>query len=102
MMKKIVFSLLLCSSLFGLSACESKEERRTQLKAQIEDLERKRNRCVSEKQTQNLEKRINGSAYSGALGDLDAFNDAVKACNKEYNPQLVPLLEELDKLNGVK
>ncbi|MBQ5429635.1 MAG: hypothetical protein IIU35_04475 [Neisseriaceae bacterium] len=93
MMKKIVFSLLLCSSLLGLSACESKEEKRTQLKAQIEALETQQDRCFRDKKTAYLS--------NDSIG-INATMQAAKECKEEYIPQLTPLYEELDKLNGVK
>ena len=78
MMKKIVFSLLLCSSLFGLSACEDKAEKRAKLQAQIEDAEDKVNECVYK----NLHK-----------GDINNC--------KELQNQQDALQKELDKLNGI-
>lgn len=88
-MRKSFFIMVIVPVLL-LSACENKEEKRTQLKAQIEALELKKKRCVTDYQLNNK------------VGGLDGFNAALGVCSKEYDPQLAQLYEELDKLNGVK
>ncbi|MBR5675938.1 MAG: hypothetical protein IKX14_05850 [Neisseriaceae bacterium] len=82
MMKKIVFSLLLCSSLLGLSACEDKAEKRAKLQAQIEQAKKELNNCV----IQNRKKD---------------FDDFKVACEKQ-NTKLKDLRQQLDELNGIK
>ena len=93
MIRKIIFSFLFASSLLCLNACESKEEKRTQLKAQIEALETQQDHCFRDKKTAYLS--------NDSIG-IDATMQAAKECKEEYIPQLTPLYEELDKLNGVK
>ena len=77
MMKKIVFSLLLCSSLFGLSACEDKAEKKAKLFAQMEDAKKKLNEC-----------------YYDNRNDFSKCDDKRKIVDD--------LKKQLDKLNGIQ
>ena len=77
MMKKIVFSLLLCSSLLGLSACEDKAEKRAKLFAQLQEATKELNECY-----------------------YDNRNDFSKCDDKRKIKE--DLQRQLDKLNGVK
>ena len=72
MMKKIVFSVLLCSSLLGLSACESNQEKREKLEAQLEHWQSQLDWCKTENECSEAKKQV-----------------------KEIR-------EQLDKLNGIK
>ena len=82
MMKKIVFSLLLCSSLFGLSACEDKAEKRAKLFAQLQEADKELSICY-------LDNR-----QDSARGDTSKCDDKRKI--KE------DIKKQLDKLNSVK
>ena len=77
MMKKIVFSLLLCSSLFGLSACEDKAEKRAKLFAQVENAKKELHMC-----------------YYDNRNDFSKCNDKKKIVDD--------LKKQLDELNGIK
>ena len=81
MMKKIVFSLLLCSSLLGLSACEDKAEKRAKLEAQYEHYFTQAGLCGY-------------SVYN------EPSPDEKKKCD-EASKKAKEIKAELDKLNGI-
>ena len=70
MMKKIVFSVLLCSSLFGLSACESNQEKREKLEAQLEHWQSKLDWCKTENECSEATKQV-----KEIREQLDKLND---------------------------
>lgn len=83
MMKKIVFSVLLCSSLFCLSACEDKAEKRAKLEAQYEHYFNEAGLCGY------------AAAFTGTVEP-----EKQKKCD-EAAKKAKEIKAELDKLNGI-
>lgn len=79
-LKNLLLFSVVCS-VFCLSACEDKAEKRVKLQAQIEQTKKELNNCV----IQNRKKD---------------FDDFKVACEKQ-NAKLKDLRQQLDKLNGV-
>ncbi|MBQ1837619.1 MAG: hypothetical protein II131_03600 [Neisseriaceae bacterium] len=82
MMKKMVFSVLICSSLLCLSACEDKAEKRAKLEAQKKEYARQASSC-----------------YMALYGGLNTVTP--EEC-KEWSKKAEQAKAELDKLNGIK
>ena len=84
MMKKIVFSVLLCSSLLGLSACEDKAEKRAKLQAQREAASKKYSSCLHK-----------NTKWDDTINADRVDSDACKA----EQEKIVSIQNEIDKLN---
>lgn len=78
MMKKMVFSVLICSSLLCLSACEDKAEKRAKLEAQYKEYKSEYYKCAT------------------FLGNM------TKEQCEEWGKKMEQAKSELDKLNGIK